>query len=127
MPEEFITYDNGEGLANLIKDFKGYSQFTLVTITEPKCIKFSRTTGAPFESIFKGKIYKKAIRYASLGYDYEKSVNNRLAKEGQKKDFESFPLPWGEWVEGSKTVISHKGVMYARISYLNANSMAGSE
>jgi len=123
-----IVFNDGKHLAEILKDFNGYSQFTLVTITEPKCTVKSRgiksEKGTPFGQLFKGKIFKTAKRYASLGYDYEKSVNARLEKEGKESDFDARSLPWGEWWDGSKVVLVHKDQFYIRITYLNANGAA---
>ena len=128
-----VIFNDGEHLAQLLKDFNGYSQFTLVTITEPNVTKKARGNinpddkGRPFADFFKGTIYKTAKRYASLGYNYEKSVTNRLAKEGKdeaSEEFEAMPLPWGAWWDGSKVVLIHKDVFYIRITYLNANGAA---
>lgn len=130
---EVVVFNDGDHLAQILKDFKGYSQFTLVTITEPNCTKKARGNvnpadkGRPFSDFFKGKIYKTAKRYASLGYDYEKSVQNRLAKEGKDDaaaEFEGQSLPWGDWWDGSKVVLKHHDKFYIRITYLNANGAA---
>lgn len=123
-----IVFNDGKHLAEILKNFNGYSQFTLVTITEPKCTKKSRgiksEKGTPFDQLFKGKIYKTAKRFASLGYDYQKSVNTRLEKEGKEADFNARELSWGHWWDDSKVVLTHKDQFYIRITYLNANGAA---
>ena len=126
-----VVFNDGKHLAQILKDFKGFSQFTLITVTQATCNKKARGKVAeknvPFDDIFKGKIMKTAKRYASLGYDYEKSVNTRLGKEDKEKDFEAHPLPWGNWWEDSKVVLIHKDTLYIRITYLNANGKASKE
>jgi hypothetical protein len=51
----------------------------------------------------------------SFNLDYQNKVNTNLDKAGFEKNFETGSLPWGEWVEGSRTLILHKGEYYVRM------------
>lgn len=119
---EIINFKNSIEFVNLVKDFKGYGQISIDVTTKPKLTKKSRKDKTPFNKLFKGNVVCKSKKFASIGYEYEKSVNNRLEKEEKEQIFESQSLPWGEWVEGSKIIITHNDKYYLRISYLNANS-----
>ena len=99
---ETVIFNDGEDLARKVKDYKGYSQFTLTTITDPNPLKKSRGTtldsdeqpvyekGTGFAEIFGCKnteILKTAKRFASFGYIFGKTVSNRMLKEmGAKID-----------------------------------------
>jgi hypothetical protein len=60
-----------------------------------------------------------------LGIDYERSVNNRLKRNGISETFEPESLPWGRWFEYTNEkgetistfprLIEHKGNMYLRL------------
>lgn len=64
---------------------------------------------------FRGRVQKFTITPMQFNYDYEKAVNNRLAKEGKEANFTADKLPWGSWVEGMRNkVITHKDMMYLR-------------
>lgn len=126
MTREVIIFENDNELAGMISDYRGCSQATVEMTTQPKFNKKSRTTKEPFEQVFKGNVVCTSVRYVSIGNDYAKTVQNRLLKEGkitseQVTDFDTGSLPWGEWVEGSKILITHKEQLYLRLSYLNAN------
>lgn len=60
-------------------------------------------------------ILKETEGMYSFNLDYENKVNTNLDKEGFEKNFETGSLPWGEWVEGSKCLITHKGEYYCRM------------
>lgn len=64
---------------------------------------------------FKGRVQKLTITPMQFGYDYERAVNNRLAREGKEANFCAEKLPWGSWVEGMfNKVIEHKEMYYLR-------------
>lgn len=60
-------------------------------------------------------IVKESEGMFSFNIDYEKKVNTELDKAGYEKNFEAASLPWGQYVEGSRTLITHKGEYYFRI------------
>lgn len=64
---------------------------------------------------YRGRVQKFSITPMQVGYDYEKAVNNRLAREGKEANFTADKLPWGSWVEGMRNkVITHKDMLYMR-------------
>lgn len=116
-------FKNDAHLRELICNYKSCSTATVELTTEPKCTVKSRITKEPYEAIFAGKVFCISRRYVTIGNDYETAVNNRLDKEGKDVEkFEAMSLPWGQWVEGSKILIEHKGETYIRLNYLSANS-----
>lgn len=118
-----IIFETDQDLASLIGKFKGCSMATVETTTVPKMTVYSRKDATPFYRLYKGKVLCTSTRYVSLGNNYETSVNNRLSKEEHPGAgvFEAESLPWGEWLPGSRVLIAHKGTLYIRLSYLNAN------
>lgn len=115
-------FQNDEQLVEAIQGYKGCSMATMETITEPKMNKKSRVDGTPTAEFFNGTVVCEGRRFVSIGNTYETAVNNRRDKEGGEKDFEAMELPWGEWYNGSRIILQHKGSFYLRASYLNANS-----
>ena len=107
-----------KGTFNLLKNYKGYAFARLVTQTEPELRKTGRETGRliPWK-----KVTKFSRQVVGVGYEYSKSVNNELTKEGKASNFVARELPWGEWLDGSKTIITHKGKNYVRVTF-NANN-----
>ena len=60
-------------------------------------------------------ISKETKGVYSLNADYESIVNSRLKKNDYEQNFEAGSLPFGEWVPGSKLLITHKGEYYIRL------------
>ena len=105
-----IVFQDDFDLVSKIKDFKGHSQASIGMSTLQKCTVKNRTMKKPdiqlFVDTFDGPIIKTSEKYISIGFEYQKSVNNRLVKEGKENDFEAQSLPWGgEWFENSKVII----------------------
>jgi len=129
-----IVFRDDQDLVDKISGFKGYSQGVIGMSTLQKPIKKNRLIPKGddvqlFTDIFDGDIFCTSDRFVSIGFEYEKSVNNRLDKEGKEKDFEAQGLPWGEWLPGSKIIITHTDKSgnfnyYLRLTYLNANDKA---
>lgn len=64
---------------------------------------------------FKGRVQKLTITPMQFGYDYERAVNNRLAREGKEANFSAEKLPWGEWLKGwENKVLEYKDMLYLR-------------
>lgn len=64
---------------------------------------------------FKGRVQKFTITPMQFGYDYERAVNNRLAREGKEANFSAEKLPWGSWRKGwENKVIEYKDMLYLR-------------
>lgn len=96
-----------KNLVSMIEVVKG-CQFANIT--------FVSDSGIPQYVLGKGNKVSCIIRTdCQLNYSYENAVNNRLAKQGDEKNFVAQSLPWGQWVEGQENkLIEHKGSLYLR-------------
>jgi hypothetical protein len=110
---------NRNQLAALLVGIQGNRFCNVLTSKAAKTLKKDRQTGMPFDGTIEieGR-YNGAI--ANIG-GYGTMVNNRRIKEDKADNFVSMELPWGQWVESSKTLIEHKGNLYLR-QYLVAAS-----
>lgn len=93
-------------LAEKLINFRGYDFAVSLTYAKiEKTNKKCRKTGIPFN----GEIVA-VQKYANVGFgaDYGNAVRNRLKKAGSNVEFTADSLPYGEWVEGSKTAIMSK-------------------
>jgi hypothetical protein len=70
-------------LKNVLLNMNGTPFISFVTDTEVRMNK----TNNPFF----GRVRKEKFTVVQSGFDYEKSVNNRLKKEGKENDFKSVP------------------------------------
>lgn len=83
--------------------------------------KKSRTTMKTLlETFGTDSITKESELTVQLNANYENSVNNRLEKAGEERDFVAEKLPYGEYVEGSKCLIKHDGKIYVRVYQTNS-------
>lgn len=89
-------------LVALLQGIKGMAIVGLEALTDTRARK------NPF-----GKISKLVRTTGFVGVDYEASVNREATRQGGQAEFDSDPLPWGEWLIPSK-VITHKGNLYLR-------------
>lgn len=122
-----VVFKDDKHLAELIKGFAGYSMATLDLTTVCKCtVKSRKNKEIKYGDVFEGTLMCSKHQYIGIGYEYRKSLNNRLEKQGEQA-VETGELPWGQWHEGSKIVIEHKGNFYLRITYLNANEKYSSK
>jgi len=72
--------------------------------------KKSRTTKLSLQETFgTDYITKESELTVQLNANYENAVNNRLEKSGEERTFESEKLPYGEYVQDSKCLITHHG------------------
>lgn len=103
------------------KGLTGCSFAHIRTVTTPKFLKKSRTTGMPLPNA--SDIRKVSEFGCGLGYDYVKSIENRLVKEG--KDISAYEAgeTWHQAFNGSKVIREHKktGEKYFYVS-LNTNN-----
>lgn len=106
--------DNIEKIDSLIT-LENSGAFSFGAITEKKALKKSRVTKEPTPEKY-ARVYKIILATVSLGNDYQKSVNNRLEKEGKKTDFESQGT-YTESFKNSKIVLKHKekDLYYVRV------------
>ena len=71
-----------------LSDLKFIGMCSIVTVTELRALKKSRITkNITPDNLLTVKKY--SYRVVSLGNEYEKSVNNRLKKEGKDQGFEA--------------------------------------
>jgi len=116
-----IVFDNDDHLVSLINGFGGYSMATLDITTLPKCtVKSRKDKELKFADVFSGEFYCTKHQFIGIGYEYSKSLNNKLEKQDMAP-VATGELPWGKWHNGSKIIIEHNGRFYLRITYLNAN------
>lgn len=103
-----------KNLISIVENIKG-CQFANITYTADG--------GIPQKVLGKGVVVSKIVRCdCQVNYSYENAVNNRLAKQGNEKNFVAQSLPWGEWVKGQENkIITHKGTLYLRF-YTATNS-----
>ena len=114
------------GLKDLFEsiDGTGHKYIYVGTRTEPTLTKKHRETGESLEvSLGCVGIQKESEGVYSIGIIYENAVNNKLDREGYEKNFEAASLPWGEWVEGSKIFLTHKGGLYVRLYMYKDNNL----
>ncbi len=95
-----------QDLVKIIERVKGCTFAEIEYISEVKLNKGEITE-------IGGNVQKHVIGNVQLNYTYENAVNNRLEKQGGKRDFVAEKLPWGEWLSFNK-IIAHKGEMYLR-------------
>ncbi|MCK9428549.1 MAG: hypothetical protein M0R17_00880 [Candidatus Omnitrophica bacterium] len=121
-------------VAELLNEFNGKGPIDLfiTTRTNPKVLKGHRIKSIgklkvsltecythPTNLTIEG-VVKESTKLYSIGDDYEDRVNDTLAENGFVRNFESKPLPWGKWVDGSKILIEKDGVKYLR-AYSSGN------
>lgn len=97
-------------LVTILAPFASHQFDAVHTLKVEKVLKKDRKTGMPFN----GTILVRGQYQSGIGFDYQKAVNNRRKAEGLDPDFVAGSLPWGQWLEGSKTIITHKGQFYLR-------------
>ena len=99
---------------------KGTFGTTLIVVTEPKMNKRNNP--------YFGRVHKATcLTNVAIGYSYENTVNNRLAREGADAEFQSQKPNGRSWVEGMENIllVSDKDAeqMYLRTTMLrNTNS-----
>jgi hypothetical protein len=109
------------------KGLTGCSFAHMRTVTIPKLNKKSRISGLPL-NIPASDIRKISTFGCGLGFNYQRSVENKLIAEGKSKDEyergESWHVPHGN----SKVICEHKktGELYFFVS-LNANNKSESK
>lgn len=122
-------------LVNVVKFFKGCTFVSLVWFSDENsmndklvALKKSDGTGRALKAnnpLF-GRLTAISVGInLQLGIDYEKSVNNRLKRNGINEKFEADSLPWGHWYEYTNEqgenvscfprLVEHKDKMYLRL------------
>ena len=117
-----------EGVMKAMEDIvaKGLTGATFAhvkTVTKPKLIKTGRVSGMPL-NIPATDIRKVSEFGCGIGYDYKKSIENKLVKEGKEKTEYEAGDTWHEAFCGSKVIRRHKktGELYFYVQ-LNANNV----
>ncbi len=90
-------------------DAQGVAGFvSMVTATEPKMNKKSRTTGLP--NLLLGRVRRMCVRSGQLGASYENAVNNQREREGNTTagEFVAEGLWNGAGKHISRSVVTHK-------------------
>lgn len=77
------TTINTTELKNILLKLNGTPFISFITDTEVRMNK----TNNPYH----GRVKKQKFTVVQSGFDYERSVNNRLKKEGKEDDFSSVP------------------------------------
>lgn len=97
-------------MKNLVSMIEGVKGCKFANIT------FVSDSGIPQYVLGKGfKVSNITRTDCQLNYSYENAVNNRLAKQGDEKNFTAQSLPYGSWVVGQENkLIEHKGNLYLR-------------
>jgi hypothetical protein len=122
-------------LVNIVKFFKGCTFISLVWFSDEesmndKLVAMKSADGKGRALKANNPLYNRltAINVGinvQMGIDYQKSVNNRLKKNGIDEKFEAEPLRWGHWYEYQNEkgemvstfprLIEHCGKMYLRL------------
>ena len=97
---------NTKELAQMLINLNGATICNLTYITDAKLLK----RGNPLKDC---KVDKIESLVCQFGYNYQNSVNNRLEKQGDEREFVADSLPWGKWIVVNK-IIEHNGELYAR-------------
>ena len=89
--------------------------------TMPKVKKTSRITKQTLMERFgTNSVVKESVLPVQINVIYENSVNNRLEKAGEEREFKSAGLNSGKFVEGSRCLIEDSGEMKLRVYQTNS-------
>jgi hypothetical protein len=94
-------------LFDVLKTVSGAKIVSLVVETVPDMI-------TPKANPLFGRLVKRSYINGMIGFRYENSVNNQLAREGVEADFVSHPRKWGNRIEGTP-LVEHKGTHYLEV------------
>jgi hypothetical protein len=103
-----------------LKDFKAFQFCSLKTKKSCDLVKKDRKTG--LSTIGSSVTETAEFQGCGIGYVYKTSVNNRRKQAKHPEEFIPLSLPFGQYVQGSKTVIEHKGSYYLRVTYVQGAS-----
>ncbi len=110
-------------LVELLKNQKNKSckMIGLKTRTDPKPLKKSKISGKSLVEMFNtNSITKESELTVQINVDYENSVNNRLEKSGEERNFKSSGMNYGKFVEGSRCLIEHEDSYKVRVYQTNS-------
>lgn len=116
---EKIVFKTTEELKKLLCQNFTEQGCILTTKSAAKCNKKSRETKEPYESVFSNEIICITTRPVIVGASYKDLLKRYSPKdetsEAAEGTTESLELPWGEWVNGSNSLIFHKDTYYLRV------------
>lgn len=96
------TKPNSQSIIDLLINYNGHSFVGLTTLTDARAKK----TNNPY-----GKILKKTILLANIGFHYSNSLDNQAKREGKEIDFNIQPRRWGVRLPNTP-LVEHKGKYY---------------
>jgi len=85
---------------------------SLITCKDAKLLKKSRLTKNP--TPYTGMVVVTTITNLFIGEHYTNAVNKTRIDEGKPADFEVGKLPFGQWLNGSSTIIVDGDKYYLR-------------
>ena len=99
-----------EELIEVLKNqSKRSKMISLKTRTDPKPLKKSRITLQSLKERFNTEsIVKESELTVQINIDYETSVNNRLEKAGEEREFVSSGMNYGSFVDDSRCLIEDR-------------------
>ena len=101
------VHGNLGNLTEILLRVKGATIVSMVTDVEPGLIK-------PKSNPLAGRVRKVSYVNGMIGFNYQNSVNNQLAREGQDAEFEAHPRKWGERIQGTP-LVRHNGNVYIEL------------
>ncbi|MCK9442855.1 MAG: hypothetical protein M0Q13_15710 [Methanothrix sp.] len=117
-----IVFTKDEELKDLLFNKIEEQECKLITMSYPKCTKKSRIDKELFESVFSDEIVCISIRNVIIGANYrellKRYATTDVSIESENKPIE---LPWGEWVNNTNILITHKNNYYLRVYSVDKN------
>ena len=117
-----IVFTKDEELKDLLFNKIEEQECKLITMSYPKCTKKSRIDKELFESVFSDEIVCISIRNVIIGANYrellKRYATTDVSIESENKPME---LPWGEWVNNTNILITHKDSYYLRVYIVDKN------
>jgi hypothetical protein len=110
--EKEVVLVDSMGLVRELMQVKSAVPATIIAVTEEKMNK----TNNPFY----GRVTKRQRSNVFINFDYAKSVNKRLTKEGKDADFVAHKRTWGEHLPGTP-IVFHNNMYYLEAGFLTKN------
>jgi hypothetical protein len=121
-----VVFSTNDLLKEFLSGNLSEQRCTITTKSALKGNKKSRVTKELFESVFDDGVQCVSTRNVLIGVSY-RDMLDRYPKDdvptGQEVITEESKLPWGEWVEGSNSLILHKGEYYLRVYQVEKGSI----
>jgi hypothetical protein len=107
------TQPTTQSIIDLLINYNGHSFVGLTTLTDARAKK----TNNPY-----GKILKKTILLANIGFHYKNSLNNQAKREEKEIEFNIQPRRWGKRLPNTP-LVEHKGKYYLEYKAENVTSV----